>query len=172
MDEVRLNEDGDSATGVGGVKKSKDDDDDNDDESDVSDEDGDTLAPMDVPFIPIEQKSLKHVAKEPKPKHSRHKSENKQQKDKKKVTEEKVHLAKEEHKQEYKLAKPKKVRGPKLKLKKKASKQEKHEHKGHHKHHDHDHKAKGKSTYNNSIQNIWFEYALEVDYNSHRGRQQ
>lgn len=104
-----------------------------DDEDDVADE-GDTLIPMDVPFISAEEnESSKHATKHSKPK-PLHKSTKTQQKDKKKVTKVKESdKAKQSNKE-------KKVHHSKLKLKSKRKKKQKH-------HEHYNHRYKGKSKY-------------------------
>ncbi|CAB3976737.1 Hypothetical predicted protein [Paramuricea clavata] len=126
VEEVKNSEDDGSLSDDNEVSGSKDDEGD----GDVADEEGDTLAPMDVPLIPVENKeSPKHVTKHTKPEPP-HKSEKKKQKDKKKVTKAK-HLKKEKH-----------TKHSKLKLKRKKTKHNKQKHQEHHKHHNHRHKDK------------------------------
>jgi hypothetical protein len=139
VEEVKNSEQDGSVADDSETSGSKDDD--SDDDVDVADEETDTLAPMDVPFIPVEHKEAsKHVTKHTKPR-PLHKSGRKQQKDKKKLTKAKQ-SKKEKHSKKGKHAKNNKVRDSKLKLKRKDHKQSKQKHQDHHEHHKHKNKSK------------------------------
>lgn len=140
VEEVKNNEDDGSLSEDSQDSGSKE----KEDEDDVEDE-GDTLVPMDVPFISAEEnESSKHATKHSKPK-PLHKSAKVQQKDKKKVTKvkdaekEKQSKKKKQSKKE-KHAKTKKIRHSKLKLKS----EKKQKLKKHHEHHSQKHKGKSK----------------------------